>query len=700
MEPNEPPVEGEYEEQAPKAMRGRMAKIAAVVVVLAVAGASVGAYTLYFTDKVTATFAYDAIDLHLAVSAEKSLGPIASYLWDWGDNSPPGHGVRAAHDYAAEGNYNVSLSVAGHRIAKASTMQAITIKILPSASFVARHDRMNVSFDASYSYVSDGTAIKSYQWDFGDGAKGEGIRVTHTYQAADRFTATLTVTDSRNRTGSSSRFVSPADTTVDVLEDEFFSADCPYPDYWYLRNGSTGDLILNPDVPCVDYYPWVLFTSNHALQNINPSWLYTIYRQDARVRNHPGYNLDEPVFLPTLNPDERPGAYIKFNLTLDYMNETFIKDLNQDHPEYPINKALDDGYGYLVRGSITVDLQESKRMFGVVATSASTAQQWWKTNTKPAFVQGPAEKAYDNWMTYNGNVIGGQPGSGKYDIYNGFEWYVQTDLTDLNATVDPDGTTHVSLFLTGWGWEALMARWFYWGKASYLESVNSPYGQVKPAGWMPMEVCWCEHGRYNGSIRTSLDLDYKSFQTYHFQAWANWGPDGVPGTSDDLPAWVWGPWNLDYVPRDASSSPGSEGYPNSELRWYEGKTTDVGTPGSYSYGQPYEYTEMPARWTLAPGYTLTLIMPKAPITWYDPVKSHWNAAKKLGDYTTFYSPLTLRQVCTTPDDASTCSSQANGDYYTWDSRGKMIAFAGPHQWPDDLPLQPAPWVEFAPETAG
>lgn len=679
-----------------------MVKIAAVVVVLAVAGASVGSYVLFFSEKVTATFIYDVVDLHLTVSAEKSGGPIASYLWDWGDGAPPGHGVRASHDYSAEGNYNVSLSVAGRRIAKASTAQTIPIKIVPSAVFVARLDRMSVSFDGSYSHVSDGTAITSYQWDFGDGTKGEGVQTAHTYQSSNRYTATLTVTDSKNRIGTSTRFVSPADTTVDVLHDEFFSADCPFPDYWYLRNGSTGDLILNPDQPCVDFYPWVLFSSKQDLQKINPSWLYTIYHQDARVRNHPGYNLDEPVFFPTLDPRQPHGNYIKFNLTFDYMNESFIKDTDSHHPEYPVNKGLDDGYGYLVQGQITVDLQESKRMFGVSSniTDQAGAEWWWGNHTKPFFAQGSAEKAFDDWMTYNGNVIPGQAGSGKYDIYNGYEWYVQTDLTDLSATVSEDGTTTVSLFLTGWGWEAIMARWFYWGKASYIDAVNQPYGQIQPQGWMPMEVCWCEHGRYSGAIGNSLDLNYTSFQTYHFQAWANWGADGVPGTSDDQPAWVWGPWNLDYVPRDASGSPGSEGYPNSELKWYEGKTLPIGTPGSYAYGQPYEYTEAPTRWTLNKGSSLTIIMPKFDVPWYDPVKSHWQASKKLGDYNTFMSPMTLRQICTSPDDASTCSSQPNGDYYTWDNRGKILSFAGPHEWPSDMPLEPAPWVEFAPEVSG
>ena len=53
---------------------------------------------------------------------------------------------------------------------------------------------MNVVFDGSASYDSDGT-IASYAWNFGDGAVGAGAICAHTYNQAGTFTATLTVTD-------------------------------------------------------------------------------------------------------------------------------------------------------------------------------------------------------------------------------------------------------------------------------------------------------------------------------------------------------------------------------------------------------------------------------------------------------------------------------------------------------------------------
>lgn len=51
-----------------------------------------------------------------------------------------------------------------------------------------------ISFDGSESYDEDGH-IASYEWNFGDGSSQSGPVVTHTYDTAGSFTATLTVTD-------------------------------------------------------------------------------------------------------------------------------------------------------------------------------------------------------------------------------------------------------------------------------------------------------------------------------------------------------------------------------------------------------------------------------------------------------------------------------------------------------------------------
>lgn len=52
-----------------------------------------------------------------------------------------------------------------------------------------------ITFDGTGSYDSDGGAILSYAWDFGDGVTGSGAVVQHTYSMAGTYTVSLTVTD-------------------------------------------------------------------------------------------------------------------------------------------------------------------------------------------------------------------------------------------------------------------------------------------------------------------------------------------------------------------------------------------------------------------------------------------------------------------------------------------------------------------------
>jgi len=57
----------------------------------------------------------------------------------------------------------------------------------------------NVNFDASESIDNDGDEL-SYNWDFGDGAKGTGVKTVHEYTEAGVYTAKLTVKDKEGLT--------------------------------------------------------------------------------------------------------------------------------------------------------------------------------------------------------------------------------------------------------------------------------------------------------------------------------------------------------------------------------------------------------------------------------------------------------------------------------------------------------------------
>jgi len=677
-------------EAAPKKGRGWL-KIVAIGIALILAGVGVW-YFVFSNSPPQAAFTHSSIDLQLTVDATPSLDPdgsIATYTWSWGDGST-GTGEITSHTYATTRDYDVTLTVRDIRGASGAQIQTVSIRFAPTANFIARASQMTLSFDASRSTPSAGSnsPIATYAWAFGDGATGTGVTTSHTYTQAKRYQVDLTVTDQAGGSTTATRFVSPADTTVDILLDQFFTAGCPFNNYWELRYTTYGDSILSNSVPCTDYYPWVLFTTDRAN---NPSYVYTLYRWDARVRNFPGYDLNEPVMLPVLAPSVAPGAnsYIQFNLTMEYLNNSLFA--YYANTPYPMNEgAFSDGFGYLVRGNITMDLTMSKRVFGVVANTTQEARDWWSSNTTPGGINSGVETRFARWLEDNGN--------GKYDIWNGFEWYYQTDITDLNATVDEDGTTHVSVFWDGFGYDVLMARWFYWGRSSYRDAVcvDNPtnpadpcpatrnYGDIQPEGWMPMESCWCEHANINGTITSRLDLDFNAIQAYSFKAWGNAGNDGVVGTQDDKPAWVLDAVLMDYVPRMGDAS---GGFPNSELRWYEGLTATHGAPGSFAYGDQYEYLVSPTRWPLNTGSTLTLVLPQFDIPWYDPVQSAWNPTTGIGDYVTFDAPLTLREV------------KPFGNYFLWDPRAKVISIAGPYDWGQTgLPTTASPWIEFGPVT--
>ncbi|MFO8010707.1 MAG: PKD domain-containing protein [Dehalococcoidia bacterium] len=88
----------------------------------------------------------------------------------------------------------------------------------PSASFnyTPQEPVINqtVTFDGSGSTDSDGI-ITAWSWNFGDGAKGSGETVQHSYAAPGDHTVTLTVTDNRNTTDTenSTLSIQPPDKT-------------------------------------------------------------------------------------------------------------------------------------------------------------------------------------------------------------------------------------------------------------------------------------------------------------------------------------------------------------------------------------------------------------------------------------------------------------------------------------------------------
>ena len=198
-----PGGEEEYEDAAAKKRKGPLFKVLVLLIALIVSNSPP-----------KASFAFSTVDFRLTVDARNSSDPdgnIATYQWDWGDGSAVTSGIQQAHTYASVNNYTVILTVTDARGAAGSASQIVRLRVSVTADFVARTEKMHVSFDASSSFSPSGGQVTAYSWDFGDGSStGAGEFVTHDYATPGRYTVTLTAADSRGLTGQTSRLVSPA----------------------------------------------------------------------------------------------------------------------------------------------------------------------------------------------------------------------------------------------------------------------------------------------------------------------------------------------------------------------------------------------------------------------------------------------------------------------------------------------------------
>lgn len=149
-------------------------------------------------------------------------GSIVSWQWDFGDGQM-GSGERVTHTFTWDGNNNrtftVLLRVTDNRNSASVTGKSITIETEeenqpPTAAFTYSPSsplkKERVYFNGGLSSDTDGT-ITSWQWDFGDGRKGEGETIRHFYNWSDdedrTFTVTLTVIDDAGAEGVTTKTV-------------------------------------------------------------------------------------------------------------------------------------------------------------------------------------------------------------------------------------------------------------------------------------------------------------------------------------------------------------------------------------------------------------------------------------------------------------------------------------------------------------
>ena len=135
--------------------------------------------------------------------------PIVKYHWNFGDGAEA-TGITASHAYSTAGTYHAELTVTDNLglTGKIDTpiivLGSSPINQNPAAVIIVTGPVEGIapfltSFDGSQSSDPDGT-INRYDWNFGDGVKGTGPMVQHTYIDDGNYALSLKVTDNLGET--------------------------------------------------------------------------------------------------------------------------------------------------------------------------------------------------------------------------------------------------------------------------------------------------------------------------------------------------------------------------------------------------------------------------------------------------------------------------------------------------------------------
>ena len=137
-------------------------------------------------------------------------GSVASYAWNFGDSTTSTL-QNPSRTYAAAGTYNVALTVTDDKGATNTITKAVTVVAAnqpPAANFTNTTSGLTANFTDT-STDSDGT-IASRSWNFGDSTTSTATNPSRTFAAAGTYTVSLTVTDNKGATNTTSKAVTVA----------------------------------------------------------------------------------------------------------------------------------------------------------------------------------------------------------------------------------------------------------------------------------------------------------------------------------------------------------------------------------------------------------------------------------------------------------------------------------------------------------
>jgi PKD repeat protein len=151
-----------------------------------------------------------------ATTSTDDMG-IASYKWDWGDGRSETKTLPTTRNtWATAGVYTVTLTVTDAGGLSNSTSQQVAVGTVPpppnqppTANFTSSCTNLSCTF--TNTSTDDGT-IASSSWTFGDGGTSTATSPSHGYGSAGTYSVSLTVTDDKGATNSTTKSVTVSTT--------------------------------------------------------------------------------------------------------------------------------------------------------------------------------------------------------------------------------------------------------------------------------------------------------------------------------------------------------------------------------------------------------------------------------------------------------------------------------------------------------
>lgn len=175
------------------------------------------------------TFSPTAPGVGQTVTFIASPLPNATFFWDFGDGAF-GSGTTVTHAYSRPSPFTVTLRVSNDIGQSATTSRTFTVtSTLPagSASFTFSPTNPGINDDVFFNASASTVTVGTFAWDFGDGSRGSGIRITHQFSRAANYTVLLTVTNDVNQSATTTRTVPVSATPTSIAADFTFSPTDP-----------------------------------------------------------------------------------------------------------------------------------------------------------------------------------------------------------------------------------------------------------------------------------------------------------------------------------------------------------------------------------------------------------------------------------------------------------------------------------------